>query len=765
MLPVEATALPTVLSGAATRRRILTLRRGIALALFASGFSSLICQVTWQRVLTQTIGVDAVSMAIIVTVFLAGLGLGAQVGARFCALHPNRLLSTYILIESAIGLFALVAVPVLRTANRWSGTLLPESFLIDFLVNAAVLLSPTLLMGITAPLAIEIVSARRRDVCTSIGLFYGINTIGAALGALVAGFILIELLGLTATARLAGFIHLTAALIIAATGRIPRDSTPNPTAPLQAAPDASQSLSARVLFACLAFGFVTLGYEMILFRVMSFHFESHVYVFPLVLGAVLAAMGTGDAVAGFLADRAGSRRAPQLLLLTLALTALATVAVFHLPAPSVSHGVFRQWPAMLFVVAAVVPIAIHAGFFPATARMVAGVDEAPGRIVGGMLFWYTAGNVLGCFITAFVLLPNLGTMGTTAICLLVTVFGAAGLLRQNTSSHVRRWAAPAAVVLIVAMCTLLPSQYYETARRLTEVREGPEGVVSYRDGAVLGGIQVNGTPAAQVYRTASTLVRSEHDLSLLAQVDPGFRPQSVLIVGLGSANFPWALRDHPTIQRIRVVELSPRVVEFVRKYSDDEIAAALDDPRVETIIGDGRRHLERAAARGESFDVIQIGTFYPDVAGSANLYSRDLMETARKCLRPGGYFMTLDCAGIAKTGLSVFRNGMMIEEMPHYMFFFDHPWPRMHEHEFAADSPPASSETIRIRRLDVDRFARHEINSDDRPWLEFRLLRYLSGQAPNLRARLHRIDPALTGTLTVLKAPDSPPAPPHHSIP
>lgn len=49
-----------------------------AFVFFFSGFSSLLYQVVWQRVLTQEIGVDSISIAFIVTIFMIGLGFGAQ---------------------------------------------------------------------------------------------------------------------------------------------------------------------------------------------------------------------------------------------------------------------------------------------------------------------------------------------------------------------------------------------------------------------------------------------------------------------------------------------------------------------------------------------------------------------------------------------------------------------------------------------------------------------------------------------------------------
>ena len=69
------------------RREVATL---YFLALFfLSGFTALVYQIAWQRVLTQVIGIDSYSVALIVTLFMAGLGFGGIVGAGMVATGPD----------------------------------------------------------------------------------------------------------------------------------------------------------------------------------------------------------------------------------------------------------------------------------------------------------------------------------------------------------------------------------------------------------------------------------------------------------------------------------------------------------------------------------------------------------------------------------------------------------------------------------------------------------------------------------------------------
>jgi predicted membrane-bound spermidine synthase len=86
----------------------------IAIAFFASGFSALLCQVVWQRMLGIFAGFDTVSAALLVGAFLASLGLGSILGAKLAdRLAPARALLGFALCETGVAAFALLSKPFL----------------------------------------------------------------------------------------------------------------------------------------------------------------------------------------------------------------------------------------------------------------------------------------------------------------------------------------------------------------------------------------------------------------------------------------------------------------------------------------------------------------------------------------------------------------------------------------------------------------------------------------------------------------------------
>lgn len=77
-----------------------------------------------------------------------------------------------------------------------------------------ILLIPTFLMGITTPLLMEIVRERVDSFGKTLGVFYGANVLGAALGALVTGLVLIELGGLSGSISIASVGNYIAGTVV-----------------------------------------------------------------------------------------------------------------------------------------------------------------------------------------------------------------------------------------------------------------------------------------------------------------------------------------------------------------------------------------------------------------------------------------------------------------------------------------------------------------------------------------------------------------------
>jgi predicted membrane-bound spermidine synthase len=178
---------------------------------FVSGMAALIYQVCWQRLLFQSVGVDLQSVTIIVSTFMFGLGLGALAGGELADLYPGRTLGLFALIELLTGAFGAGSPWLIRAAGAAT---VHSSVAVISVVNFGLLLIPTTLMGATLPILVTHVVRTFRNLGVSVGVLYFSNTLGAALGSFLTGFLILYYCGLTATIWIAAGLNLAVSALV-----------------------------------------------------------------------------------------------------------------------------------------------------------------------------------------------------------------------------------------------------------------------------------------------------------------------------------------------------------------------------------------------------------------------------------------------------------------------------------------------------------------------------------------------------------------------
>lgn len=186
----------------------------IKIIFFMSGFSALIYQIAWQRMLFTAFGVDLESITVIISVFMAGLGVGAYFGGRIAdALLPKvyHILLFFAFTEVGIGMFGFISPTAITFLQS---EFIQSSTLTIALANFALLLFPTFLMGCTLPLLTSYLQQFNPNIGENIGWLYFTNTIGAATACLATGFMLFDFLTLIEVIYLAATINVVVAVII-----------------------------------------------------------------------------------------------------------------------------------------------------------------------------------------------------------------------------------------------------------------------------------------------------------------------------------------------------------------------------------------------------------------------------------------------------------------------------------------------------------------------------------------------------------------------
>lgn len=196
----------------AQTRIMLNPRLTLSAAFFISGTSALVYQLCWNRYLYAAVGVDIDSTSIIVATFMLGLGIGNAFGAYIASRQPG--LAAFVWIEIMLFLIGISSPSILLPlSEQLSGMSRGSAAGILFVV----LLIPTGLMGATLPVMTEAARGRPALKALNFSALYLFNTLGAAAGAFLCGFVLLGELGLRNSIHLAALANLIAAAAAALT--------------------------------------------------------------------------------------------------------------------------------------------------------------------------------------------------------------------------------------------------------------------------------------------------------------------------------------------------------------------------------------------------------------------------------------------------------------------------------------------------------------------------------------------------------------------
>jgi predicted membrane-bound spermidine synthase len=635
----------------------------LGVAFFLSGAAALVYQVVWQRILTLHTGIGVVSVSLIVAAFMAGLGLGSHLGGVLSArVSPRRALRLFALLELAVGLFAAISCRLYYDGFGAFAAGLYATTAGAALAHFTAFLLPTTLMGMSLPFLVRATVRETSSASRVIGALYGVNVLGASLGALLAPWVLIRFLGMPGAALTGTVANLVAAAAALAAGHRadPADGTATGvSAAVAVGVPAPGPFRLWTLLYALS-GFLALSFEIAWFRLMDVAVKSTAYTFGTVLCLYLLGLGAGSLVGGRHAVRLERPLEAfldyQLLLLGCAGAAVALVAGLP-PATPVYGWLFDYWqheaffhlgadwnvgalarlyfllPLALFGV----PTVLMGLSFGALQRAVQDDPATSGRKVGILQAANIAGCTAGSLATGLVLLERIGTAGT--VRLLVALFGVVFLLvRARTAGLDRAWLARAAALLLVLVA--LPSNDRLWKRLHGVTADTPPFFIGEDASAVSAifpgerdrwRVTVNGLPHSWLpFEGIHTLLGA-----VPALIHPA--PEELAVIGLGSGETAWAVGCREETRHVRVFEIAAsqhRLLEQVAVVAPfPSLLELLSDRRVTLEVADGRQALARDERR---YDVIEIDALYLTSAGSGNLYSIEFFELCARRLKPGG---------------------------------------------------------------------------------------------------------------------------------
>ena len=645
---------------------------------FISGIAGLSYEVIWSKYLALYVGSTGLAQVIVLATFMGGLAIGSQLFGALAdrVANPLRL---YMVLEFGIGVYALLFdkifvigralfVALAKTDEPHLSALLAGKIL----SCALSVLLPTILMGGTMPAMARYLVRGDKTVGSLISRLYFLNSIGAVVGCLVAGFYTIRTLGLQFTMVTGAFMNIVAGLIAFVLVSRDKDRQLDAMAPEQDGPaEPRPAWVFPVLLACASIsGAISMLYEVSWIRLLALVLGSSTYAFSLMLATFILGLSLGGLLLSMkkspgrytLIFGASSVGVGFSVLLTLPFYERLPFAFNHISAAlNREPATFPLYELCQFVLCAmvmIVPTILQGVTLPAATRALMSDVSKTGRIVGLVFAVNTLGTLAGSIFAGFFGLPSLGVKGTLELAVALNSLVGLIALAAAKPGRMRSMSLAAAALALVLVwawyggamrdwderslanglyrarhrvASFAAMQKEAPTRRCLFYRDGVDATVAVHESLVGGerSLSVNGKVDASLKADLPTQKMLGH-LPLL--VHPA--PKRVLIIGIGSGATVGAALAHD-VERIDVVEISRDVAEASRHFESIN-ARYWDDPRVHVYIEDAKTFCQ---VTDRSYDVIISEPSNPWVAGVAGVFSREYFEICRDHLAPGGLFL------------------------------------------------------------------------------------------------------------------------------
>jgi len=614
------------------------------------------------------LGSAAYAQTLVLIIFMGGMALGAWAMGKYSARVP-RIILGYAIVEGIIGLLAIVFHWVFVGATDFSYFAVipklhsPVLLMIYKWGLAGLLILPqTILLGATFPLMSAGVLRLYSDKPgRTLATLYFSNSLGAVAGVLTSGYLLIGLVGLPGTIRIAGYINL---LIAAAAWLIDKYCFQTPVVPAFRKPRQGD-LSQRVLIAFLACscltGTASFMYEIGWIRMLSLVLGSSTHAFELMLSAFILGLALGGYWIRKRVDGlVDPVRTLGIIQITMGVFALATLLFYG-----------QTFNLMGYVLNALSKTAQGYLFFNLFSQTLAMIIMLPATICAGMtlpVITYcllergygegaigktyavnTIGAIVGVLLGVQLVMPFIGVKYVILIGALIDMSLGLGLLwyarvKLSEKSWIAVTCGVGCFVLVSALwvdldVNKMASGVFRTGKAVQEENE----ILFHRDGKTasvdvikketLYIISTNGKPDGSV-GIGKDITSDELTQTLIGALAWGMndKAKTAATIGIGTGMTGHVLLTTDTLQSVDTVEIEPAMLEGARGLGA-RVSNIFNDPRSHIYIDDAKAFFTN---QNKKYDIIVSEPSNPWVSGVAGLFSKEFYKLIRNYLTEDG---------------------------------------------------------------------------------------------------------------------------------
>ena len=628
----------------------------ISTLFFLSGAAGLILQVVWMYRLGLIFGNASYATAATLAAFFLGLAIGAWFLGK-SSVRFKRPLAVYGLLEIGIALTALLLIPGIEFyENQYTSIIAFINgnrgmiTLFKFIFSISLLLFPSVLMGGTFPVLAQYVGKKRHRLANRATTLYAANTIGASIGAFLAGFYLLSKFGVSITYHfaiiMAASIGITVLIMDRFTNRTAsapiKNKNSNTTATNKKSINTS-NWSANISysqFIILAFssGLLALSAETIWTRMFAQVLQNSVYSFSAILVVFLFALGFGGLLSHILVKFSISLKPVLISLLSLgAITVGFSPTLFNVLTNGLSYlAPGASWSAYLLSIfklsflVVFMPTVIFGAIFPFLLKAAPRNNEASGKFVGKLVLFNSIGSTIGPLISGFILLDLIGLWNS--IKMVAVVYGILAIWVAFSLNTKKKWkwmVLPIIGIFGIISLTNPSLVRLRKGEKIGDMWQSSDGVVSIVQSKKNIEMRLDNF---YVLGDSQSILVEQMQAHIPLLLHP--KPKKILFLGMGTGITAGASLNHD-VERVVTVELVSNVIPAAKRYFSPWTNHLFEDKRVKIIADDARNFM---LGTSEKFDVIVGDLFTPWHAGTGSLYTSEHFQQVKKKLNHGGVF-------------------------------------------------------------------------------------------------------------------------------
>jgi len=636
-----------------------------------SGFAGLIYESIWSHYLKLFLGHAAYAQTLVLAIFMGGMAIGAMITSRYSYRWKN-LLITYALVECIIGIAALFFHSVFDQSIQYAyNQIIPGidsvsgTTVFKWSLSSMLILPQSILLGMTFPLmSAGIIRRYPEQPGSQIAMLYFSNSIGAAVGVLVSGFILIDMVGLPGTIQSAGIINILLAVFV---WKLAKDHQATDLQVKTAAGKDNVNIRFYLTLCLVALltGTASFIYEISWIRMLSLVLGSSTHAFELMLSAFILGIALGGL---WIKRRIDSLSNSTITLaniqIIMGILALLTLPLYGntfelmqwilglIPRSNYGYTLFNL-SSQAIAILIMLPTTFLAGMtLPVITHTL--MKEGGGeKSIGAVYAANTLGAIIGIFFAVHIGMPVFGLKGLITFGASIDIIlGIALLIWMTKSADIEFPRIRSSVALLAIASTLLfvnldtykmASGVYRLGTLLTPDKfdiifhqDGKTATVDLtqgKDGVV--GIRTNGKVDASINLIDNGLHTADEATMVLAAAIPlSLNPKAkrAANIGLGSGLTTHTLLLSNSIEQVDTIEIEKAMVSAAEIFRP-KVELAYTSEKGNIYIDDAKTFF---SSHKNKYDIIISEPSNPWVSGTANLFTTEFYRHVSQYLNKDG---------------------------------------------------------------------------------------------------------------------------------